>query len=541
MEERFEQFLKEITGKIIPLTRDAHIAYFNASISGKPEDYQKASDLELKLSKIYSDKNTFNELKDFKEKKDEMEDLFLKRQLDLLYNTYLSHQMNESLLEEIIKLSTEVEKKFATYRASLNGEKLTDNQIDEILENSTDSVKLEKTWKASKKIGEEIVNDVLTLVSLRNRGARELGFPNYFEMSLELNEQKSDDILKIFDVLDSKISGEFEKIKSKIDEHLSRRLHLSPEKLMPWHYQDKFFQLGPKIHNVDLDKYFEDKDIVELSRKFYNGLDLNIDDILKNSDLYEKEGKYQHAYCTDIDRSGDVRILCNIKPNYKWMGTMLHELGHAVYDKYINPDLPWLLRTHSHIFTTEAIAMLFGRFASNPEWLKDMDIAPESEIESVADECIESLKTEQIIFSRWVQVVFRFEKEMYANPEQELNALWWELVGKYQKLRKPEGRDKPDWAAKIHISLYPAYYHNYMLGELLASQLYYYIKDKVLKQPEKKTVSFVGEKDVGNYLKNLFFNYGAVYPWNELIRKSTGEGLNPQYYAAQFVENGRNK
>ncbi len=538
MDEQFEKFLREVTEKIIPLTKEAHIAYFEASISGKPEDYQKASDLELKLSKIYSDKQAFNELKKFKEK-NEIEDLFLKRQLDLIYNTYLSHQMDENLLEDIIKLSTKVEEKFATYRASLNGDKLTENQIDEILENSTDSVELEKTWKASKQIGEEISEDVLTLVKLRNRGARELGFPNYFEMSLELNEQNSSDILKIFDNLDKKISGEFDKIKSKIDSHLSKRLNLPAEKLMPWHYQDKFFQLGPKIYDVDLDKFFEDKDIVELSRNYFNGMDLHIDDILAKSDLYEKEGKYQHAYCTDIDRSGDVRILCNIKPNYKWMGTMLHELGHAVYDKYINPDLPWLLRTHSHIFTTEAIAMLFGRFASNPEWLKDMSIAPESEIAPVAEDCLNSLKTEQIIFSRWVQVVFRFEKEMYANPEQDLNSLWWQLVGKYQKLQKPAGRDKPDWAAKIHISLYPAYYHNYMLGELLASQLYFYIKDKVLHQPEKKTVSFVGEKDVGNYLKNLFFNYGAVYPWNELIKKSTGEELNPLYYAEQFVENGK--
>ncbi len=538
MEEKFEQFLHEITEKIIPLTRDAHIAYFDASISGKPEDYKKASDLELKLSKVYSDRHAFNELKKFKEK-NEINDIFLKRQLDLLYNTFLSHQMNEDLLEEIIKLSTKVEEKFATYRAPLNGDTLTENQIDEILENSTDSKQLEETWLASKKIGEEIFNDVLTLVKLRNRGAQELGFPNYFEMSLELNEQNSAGILKIFDLLDSKISAEFEKIKSTIDEHLSAKYNVPEEKLMPWHYQDKFFQLGPKIYNVDLDKFFEDKDIVELSRQYFNGLDLNIDDILARSDLYEKEGKYQHAYCTDIDRSGDVRILCNIKPNYKWMGTMLHELGHAVYDKYINPDLPWLLRTHSHIFTTEAIAMLFGRFASNPEWLKDMSIVTEDEIAPFADDCIESLRTEQIIFSRWVQVVFRFEREMYARPDQDLNKLWWELVSKYQKLQKPEGRNKPDWAAKIHISLYPAYYHNYMLGELLASQLYYYIKDKVLNQTGKKTVSFVGEKEVGNYLKNLFFNYGAVYPWNEMIKKSTGEGLNPAYYATQFVENGK--
>ena len=63
--------------------------------------------------------------------------------------------------------------------------------------------------------------------------------------------------------------------------------------------------------------------------------------MLKNSDLYEKEGKNQHAFCTDIDNTGDVRVLCNIKSNSYWMNTMLHEFGHAVYDKNIDTDLPF--------------------------------------------------------------------------------------------------------------------------------------------------------------------------------------------------------
>ena len=94
----------------------------------------------------------------------------------------------------------------------------------------------------------------------------------------------------------------------------------------------------------------------------------------------------------------------------------------------------------------------------------------------ISKNSFETLKLEQIIFSRWVQVIYRFEKAMFEDPDRDLNSLWWNLVKKYQGLKKPEGRDEPDWAAKIHIALYPVYYQNYMLGELLASQLYFYIK-----------------------------------------------------------------
>ena len=122
--------------------------------------------------------------------------------------------------------------------------------------------------------------------------------------------------------------------------------------------------------------------------------------MLEKSDLYEKEGKYQHAYCTQIDKEGDIRVLCNIKPNYKWMGTMLHEFGHAVYDKFVSPKLPWVLREHSHIFTTEAIAMLFGRFASNPNWLSEMVGISEEEKLEISEKSFKSVQLEQVIVCR---------------------------------------------------------------------------------------------------------------------------------------------
>jgi hypothetical protein len=41
--------------------------------------------------------------------------------------------------------------------------------------------------------------------------------------------------------------------------------------------------------------------------------------------------------------------------------------------------------------------------------------------------------------------MYRFEKAMYENPDQDLNQLWWNIVEKYQMMKEPEGRDMPDW------------------------------------------------------------------------------------------------
>ena len=534
MEEQLLKFINDYEAKVIELSKQANLAYFDASISGKQEDYKKASELQLKLSNYYADENDFKVLKDLKENGNIQEPV-LKRELEVLYNAYLGNQFDKKLLEDIINLSTKVEEKFATFRADVNGKKLTDNEIDEVLETSTNSKELEDHWLASKQIGIEVADDVLKLVNMRNKAAKELGFNNHHEMSLTLSEQDADEIEKLFDELDELTKDEFAKLKDEIDEHLAKKHNIKKDELMPWHFQDKFFQQGPKIYSVDLDKYYKDQDIVKLTKDYFRDIDLDIDDMVEKSDLFEKEGKYQHAYCMDIDKSGDVRVLCNVKQNYRWMGTMLHEYGHAVYDKFINQTLPWVLRDPAHIFTTEAIAMLFGRFAANPQWLQDMIGISDEEKENIKQDCFNSLKLEQLVFTRWVQVMYRFEKSMFANPDQDLNKLWWELVEKYQLIKKPEGRNEPDWASKIHVALYPAYYHNYMLGELLASQLYYYIVEKVLKEDSNNLQSFANQKDVGAYLKNLFFSYGALNHWSELIEKSTGEELTPKYYAKQFV------
>lgn len=534
MNEEFAKFVKEYEAKVIPLTEKSAAAYFDATISGKEEDYKKSADMEFQRSKIYADKASFEKLKKIRES-GAITDELQKRQLEVIYNAYLGSQIDENKLEEMIKMQSSVENRFSTFRAEVNGKKLTDNEVEDILKTSADSKLLEAAWKGSKAIGKVVASDVIKLVKLRNEAARSLGFSNYHEMSLKLGEQDPQEIEKLFDELDNLTRSSFASLKDKMDEVLAAKYKISKDKLMPWHYQNRYFQEAPKIYEVDLDSYYKDKNIAELTKTYYAGIGLDIQDIMAKSDLYEKEGKYQHAYCTTVSRNNDVRVVCNIRPNYNWMNTTLHEFGHGIYDKYIDQKLPWQLREPSHTFTTEAIAMLFGRFASNPQWMKDMLGISKEEKVKIAEAGLNSLRLEQLVFSRWVQVMYRFEKSMYANPDQDLNKLWWDLVEKYQMLKRPEGRNEPDWASKIHISSYPCYYHNYMLGELLASQLYYYIGEKVLKAQDTKDMSFVNKKEVGDYLLNNIFRPGRKYYWNDMIEKATGEKLTAKYYARQFV------
>jgi len=533
MQKQLLDFIARFDATVQPLTKESSLAYWNASISGKEEDWKKSEELNIRLTEVFSNKEDFALLKTIKES-EAITDELLKRQLDVMYNTYLGNQVDTALLNSVIKLQTEIEQKYSNFRADVNGKKLSDNEVEDVLKTSVISTELQQAWEGHKAIGPVVAQDIINLVKKRNEIAKQLGFNNYHEMSLKLSEQDPAEISSLFDELDNLTRDAFTGLKGEIDSYLATRNKVKSEELMPWHYQNRFFQEAPAIYSVDLDKYYKNQNIETLTTDYFTSIGLDITDMIAKSDLYEKPGKNQHAYCIDIDNQGDVRVLCNIKPNYNWMNTMLHEFGHANYDKYIDGQLPFALRNPAHTFTTEAIAMFFGRMGSNSQFLVDMKLTDTADAAKVATEAFKVLRLEQLTFSRWAQVMYRFEKALYANPDQDLNTLWWDLVEKYQMIKRPAGRNLPDWASKIHIATSPCYYHNYLLGELLASQFNNYITSSLLKS-DNFSQSFYGNREVGQYFKDKVFKPGARYNWNEMIEKATGEKLTAKYYAKQFV------
>jgi peptidyl-dipeptidase A len=534
MTTELTSFIARFEASFRPLSRKAAIASFDASLSGRDEDFTTAADLEVAMSTLLSNKQDFLTLQRIRNA-GMIEDPLLKRELDVLYHMYLGKQIDAAKLEDMIRLQKAVEQKFSTYRSMVRGRARTDNEIEDILKTSTNSAELEEAWTASKRVGALVAPDVLRLVRMRNDAARSLGFRNYHAMQLELSEQDPEAIEKLFDELDGLTREAFRALKADIDAYLAPRLGVPVDALRPWHYQNRFFQEAPRIYDVDLDRFYRDKDIVAITRRYFAGIGLGIDTMVAHSDLYERAGKYQHAYCTNIDREGDVRIVCNITPSYNWMNTALHEFGHGVYDYYSDRQVPWILREPAHTFTTEAIAMFFGRLAANPRWMAEAADIPAAETNAVESDLSKSLRLEQLTFSRWAQVMYRFEKAMYENPDQDLNDLWWRLVERYQMIHRPEGRNAPDWASKIHVALYPAYYHNYLLGELLASQIAHHIGTSVLRSHNPGSDSFTGQPNVGAYLQERIFRPGNTMHWSEMIRRATGEELTPAWYARQFV------
>jgi peptidyl-dipeptidase A len=448
-----------------PLWLESQQAWWEASTTGSDSAFERKKSADKALVELHSDKEMFAKLKSLKEGKS-LNDPVQQRELDVMYRTHLRSQGDPELLKKIIDLENEVEQAFNTHRSLVGDRELTENDVRQVLGESTDSGAVATAWKAYMEVGKKVAGHLRQLVAMRNTLAKQLGFPNYHALSLNLQEIDGVEFLRLFDELDELTRAPFAEIKRGIDASLATKFKMTPDQLRPWHFGDLFFQEAPRVSEVNLDEVFKDADILELSRKYYASLGLPCDDVVKRSDLYEKPGKSPHAFCTHIDREGDIRVLCNIKPNLYWADTVMHELGHAVYDKYISRDVPFLLREPSHSITTEGIAMMFGAFVKNEDWLVNVRGLPKDEAVKTVKAARATLRAEKILFSRWTQVMVRFEHGMYTNPDQDFNKLWWDLKKKYQLLNPPDSLDGADYAAKVHILTNPVYYHSYLMGDL---------------------------------------------------------------------------
>jgi peptidyl-dipeptidase A len=525
-------FITEHETTVRPLEIADNRAWWAAYTNGRDEDFKAKEESQNRLDEALSNKSRFEQLEKIRsglKGAAASAQPEIAREIDVLHLQYLNKQVDPELLRKISAKTSAVEKTFNNYRLKVNGKEMSDSQMRKVLMESNDGAYRKTVWEASKTIGPVVEKDLKELVVIKNEAARKLGYKDYHALQLALNEQDQEAVLKLFDELDTLIHDPFIAAKTEIDAQLAKKFGIAPAELRPWHYGDPFFQKAPDVGGKSFDPIYAKLDVIKLARDFYEGIGLPVNTILARSDLYEKPGKSPIAFSTDIDREGDVRVLANVVPNEYWAGTMLHELGHGVYSLNLPRTLPYVLRIEAHPLTTEGMAQLFDRFAGNAGWLEAMGVSVPDR-KALEEAATSKARYGLLVFAAWSQVMYRFEMALYGNPEQDLNKLWWDLVERYQGIHRPDGRNAPDYGAKAHFVSNPCYYHNYLMGQLFASQVRHTIARDILKTDPANAL-YNGRKDVGEFLKTKVFGPGRSLDWNGLTRNATGENLNAKAFA----------
>ena len=520
-------YLKQLNEQLNQLYYQCNIAAWNLSTTGRDEFAAQAEHADLEMRLFLADRTRFDTVNDMLATEDLQE--LERRQFTLIHNMMVENQLNRHMLEQLVSKQIALQGITTKFRGTIDGKEVNNKQIEEILRSSTDVDLRKKAWLASKQVGAMLEPGLMELIKLRNESAAELGYANYYEMSIQLQEFDSAWLKQTLDSYRDQTNALFRRVKDSIDQAVGERLGVDPDKLMPWHMSDMFFQEAPRTSDVDLAVYYRNKGqhvVEQLATATYDAIGLDIRDIIARSDLYERPGKDQHAFTMHLDNKGDVRVLANLRPNETEMETMLHEMGHAVYDKYTDMTLPPVLRQPAHIFTTEAVAMFFGRMSRDPKWYNQIVGIDDASFEKLQTDLPVAIRNQMLVSTRWITHFALFERELYRT-EQGDSRLWYEGVQDIQYLNVPEERlEKPDWAAKYHFAMAPVYYHNYLLGEMLASQF-----DHTLRARDDGQVL---APQGGSWFRENVFTPGAKFSWNTMIQHATGEQLNPSYLVNQF-------
>lgn len=511
----------DLEARFMDLETRFHKVYWDSQVKATPETEAARAEIELELRRLKGDPGAYQTVSKIAD--DDVHDPMMARQVNVLRRSLTGNQMDDAHRVALVDLGSAVESEFAAFRPNVDGRRFSDNEIHEILVASDDTRQREEVWRASKKVGHAVAGRVRDLVRTRNEVALELGFADYYRMSLELQELSEEWLFGKLEELEELTRLPYSAWKDDVDSELKRRFNVT--KVMPWHYADPFFQQAPREGAVDLDPYLRGVDPADAAVKTFDGWGIDLRPVIEKSDIFPRELKSQHAFCLDVDRTGkDVRILANVVPGERWTAVMLHESGHAAYDISFNKRMPYLLRRPTHIFVTEAIAIMCGRFARDPDWLRDVAGVSPAAVAELGDSLARANAAESLQFARWGLVMAHFERDLYSDPEGDLDQRWWDHVERLQLIERPDDVPPGGWASKIHLAVAPVYYQNYLLGEMLASQL--------SRTMAAECGGVVGSKSAGEFLTERVFRSGALLRWDELIERATGSGLSADAYAA---------
>jgi peptidyl-dipeptidase A len=159
-----------------------------------------------------------------------------------------------------------------------------------------------------------------------------------------------------------------------------------------------------------------------------------------------------------------------------------------------------------------------GALLRDPAWLTSIVSADAEAVQASVEGLRRAEHAQRLIFIRWGLVMCHFERDLYADPEADLDLRWWELVERFQGVAPPPSIPVDAWASKIHLAVAPAYYHNYLLGDVLAAQLRAAI--------ERECGGFVGEPAAGEFMIDRVFRHGQLLRWDALIEGATGSPLS---------------
>ncbi len=468
-----------------------------------------------------------------------------KKQIELILYAAAN---NPATIADVVKARIAAEnaqtQKLYGFQYSINGKKVSTNDIDDILKKETDINKRLIAWNASKEVGKTLKTGLVNLRDLRNKTVQALGYHDFFTYQVSDYGMNSEEMMTTMDRLIKELWPLYRELHTYMRYELAAKYHAKevPD-LLPAHWlpnrwgQD--WSSAVTVKGLNLDSILKTKSaewIVKEGEKLYTSMGYPSlpATFWEKSSLYPYPAdsnvkKNNHASAWHMDLNHDVRSLMSVEPNAEWWETANHELGHIFYYiTYTNDSVPPLLRQGANRAYHEALGTMMGLAAMQKPYLIGRGlISADAKTDSIQSLLKEAMNSVVFIFFS-SGTMSNFEKSLYVDnlPQDQFNAKWWELAKKYQGIVPPttRGEEYCDAATKTHINDDPAQYYDYALSYVLLYQLHNHIAKNILHQDPRAT-NYYGNKEIGDFVRKIMAP-GASKDWRQVLKESTGDDLN---------------
>lgn len=549
-----EKILRHYIGSKEQLIRNYSMqsadALWNATVSSDEKDYRKLMDIELDFNKsnqsvsnIFAPdrfssvtQNVFTNVQDFELLKKLkfsglVTDSLLCRQLNVLYQTFMGPQIEPEKYQELIQTELKLEYIFSGLKIVIDGQKYGSMQIDSIRKAGSDTTLPDKIAKAMQKNGEQIMPDVIKMVKDRNKFALNFGYTDFYHLALETKDQTPQQVKNLLDEIELKTREPFFEAKKVIDKMLAKRYGIQATDLKPWYYNDESTSYLPRAFIMKMDSLFMDVDPIKKTAEFFEGIGLPVQDVFDNSDLKDGPGRAKLTAMINVDFKNDIRLIAGIRKTYNGMYRMMHLGGHASHYKSISDQVPYLIKAPPAVIY-EGVSRCFENLASNYNWLKEEIPVDDEKQKQIVLICQHLHQVDRMFRCRIQLLMSEFEREIYENPNQDLDQLWQNLNLKYLGISYPDEINTSFWATNKFLVTLACNVHNFVLADVFAAQLQHSIETRVLT---KTNGIYKNNKAIGKYLVDNLYQYGNLFPWEQLIEKATGEPLNSFYFVNQMT------
>jgi peptidyl-dipeptidase A len=549
-EKILQHYINQKVEPIHNFYMESAVALWDATVSGKEKDYQKLINIEFDFNKSNQDisnlfapdrflpitQNVFTNVADFELLKKLkfsglITDSLLLRQLNVLYQAFMGPQIEPEKYKKLTMNEIYLEQSFSSIKVQLDGKFYGLAQLDSIRKKSNNSLQIKSIMDTIQQQRKRIVPDILQMVNDRNAFAVGFGYRNFYHLVLETKDQTPERVKQILDEIELKTRAPFFEAKRVIDKMLAKRFGIQVNQLEYWHYNNDRTSYLPESFTKKIDSLFVNIDPIQQTASFFEGIGLPIQKVIDNSDLDYRPEKSTLTAMINVDFKNDIRLIAGIRNTYDGMYRMMHLGGHASHYSSVSDSIPYLLKTPIMIIY-EGVAKYFENLVSNYNWLKNEFPINENRQKSIVQVCEHLHHVDRLFNCRSLLVMAEFEREIYQNPDQDLDHLWHELNLKYMGINVPNDKNTSLWATNRFSTNLSCSIHNLVLADVFAAQLQHAVENSVLK---KTNGVYSNNKAVGKYLVDNLYRYGNQLPWEQLVVRATGEALNSTYFVEELI------